>query len=316
MGSQRTAVLGFAGSLADPDVRLLVRPGHTYSFEEFCALPGPAIGLDGSVEGPSRRSLAGPHASFNHHECVERSSTRATCEQVMLEVGQGLWGRMQRDGRPGADIHVNDADEDVCTSLWVLSHPDRIDEALVRRLVTLEGLIDVTGGCWWPRWAEDEDLLGELAWVFAPCHDARRQGRPAEERLLREIIDEVGERVTAHVDGRGGQRPADGHFEVLARQGPVAVVREHGPYARVAARRAGLDTVICERWAGPVRVVNIAKTSPWAGTDLVSVFQVLNEIEGCSPEDCWGGSDLVGGSPRRSGTSLPLDLVLATVARQ
>ncbi|MGH9222634.1 MAG: hypothetical protein ACRD2W_02255 [Acidimicrobiales bacterium] len=314
MGSQRCVFTVSGRSVADPDIDLIIRPGTVMTPEEFCGLDGPAIGLDGAVSGAPFRRPGGPHASYNHHESVDRYSTRSTCEQCYLDVSQGLWLRMHRGGHPGADVYVNDADEDVCTALWVLANPRRINELAVRRLVEVEGILDVLAATWWPEWAEIDDMLAHLAWVYGPCHDARRDAQPADEESLRAIIEEVAERITAHVNGSGGRRAASTEYVPVLQRGAVAVVREYGPYARMQERLDGLETVISERWAGTVRIVSITKTTPWSSTDLATVYRRLNELEGCPPDDQWGGSDLVGGSPRRRGTSLSLETILDVVA--
>ncbi|MDQ3896207.1 MAG: hypothetical protein M3326_02970 [Actinomycetota bacterium] len=296
-----------------PALRVLPHPGRTFAFEWLRAQPAPAIALDGCVRGPSRWCPDGPYASMNHHEGVDRGSTRATCEQAVLLVSQGLWDTMTRDGVPCADVHVNDCDADVCTAVWALGHPDRLDEPAVQRLIGLEGILDTTGGCFTPPWA-DSETLAELAWTFEPYQGRRDHGDPIDGVVMTAVIEEVGDRITALVDGRGDRRPAWGDFELVARRGAVAAVVEHGPYARIAARRAGIQTLVAERRCGDRRVITLAKTSPFVTTDLNVAYARLNRLDGCPDDDGWGGSDLVGGSPRGRGTGLALDLILETVA--
>ena len=296
-----------------PTVRLRVHPGETFTFGRFCEMRAPAIALDGCVEGPSRISAAGPHATFNHHEGVDRLSTRATCEQVLLSVAQGLWARMSPGGTPEADVHVNDADPDVCTALWVLEHPPLVDHPAVQRLVAAEGILDTTGAYWCPPWV-DENLLAELAWVFEPYHEARDTGLPADVDGMRSLIAEVSDRITAYVEGRGERRPAWGEFHVVAQLGSVAAIIESGPYARMAVGRAGIRAVVAERQGAGKRTVTLAKESPFVNLNRLEAYRCLNEVEGCPIADQWGGSDLVGGSPRGSGTVLPLNTILEVVA--
>jgi hypothetical protein len=299
---------------ARPRVNLRVHPGQSFTFGRFCEMKAPAIALDGCVEGPSKVSAAGPHCSFNHHEGVDRLSTRATCEQVLLSVAQGLWDQMQPGGEPEAEVHVNDADPDVCTALWVLDHPELADHPAVQRLVAAEGILDTTGAYWCPPWV-DEILLAELAWMFEPYHAARDEGLPGDVEGLLRLIREVGDRITAYVDGRGERRPAWGEFDIVAKLGSVAAIVESGPYARMAVGRAGIQAVVAERESAGRRVITLAKASPFVAVDLVEAYRVLNEIEGCPTDDQWGGSDLIGGSPRGTGTYLPLTGILEVVAR-
>lgn len=297
-----------------PLIRVKEHPGETLTFDEFCEqTDGPNIAVDGYVSGPSDWSPDGPHASLNHHEGGYRLYTRATCEQARLAVAHGLWDQMASDGVPAADVHVNDADPDVCTTVYVLGHPERLDDVAVERLVAAEGIIDTTAAFWCPPWADGE-YLAALAWVYEPCFDARAGGRAADAPGLPALIAEVTERIEAHVDGRGERRPAWGDFDEVCRKGDVVAVVEHGPYARMALRRAGINAVVAERRSGHRRHVTLAKASPFAGPDLDRAYGRLNELEACAPNERWGGSDLVGGSPRRVGTALPLDEILAVVA--
>lgn len=297
-----------------PLIRVIEHPGETVTFEQFCReTQGPNIAVDGFVSGPSEWSPDGPHASFNHHEGGCRLFTRATCEQARLAVAHGLWDQMGRDGVPGADVHVNDGDPDVCTTVYVLGHPERLDDMAVERLVSAEGIIDTTAAFWCPPWV-DEDVLAALAWVYEPCYAARAAGRATDAAGLPELIEAVVERIEAHVDGRGGRRPAWGDFDEVGRREGVVAVVEHGPYARMALRRAGVNAIVAERRAGHRRHVTLAKASPFCGPDLDRAYGRLNALECCAPGERWGGSDLVGGSPRRIGTALPLEEILAVVA--
>jgi len=227
-------------------------------------------------------------------------------------VAHGIWDELTTDGVPGADVHVNDADPDVCTSIYVLSHPERLADGAVERLVVAEDIIDTTAAFWCPPWIDDR-YLAELAWVFAPYLTARETGLPRDEAGLRALIGEVLGRIAAHVDGRGGTSPAGGDFDVIARRGNAVAVIEHGPYARLALRRAGFMCIVAERTTGERRDITLAKASPFRGPDLLSCYRRLNELEKC-PTDGWGGSDLVGGSPREQGTSIPLVAILEAIA--
>ena len=53
----------------------------------------------------------------------------------------------------------------------------------------------------------------------------------------------------------------------------------------------GIPTVLDERF----------RAAAAASGDLDVAYDRLNELEACPPGQRWGGSDLVGGSPRRVG---------------
>ena len=94
-------------------------------WEEFCATHGPyTIGLDGYVAAGSRFDAAGPRLNLDHHDEVDRLATRATCAQALLAIRQGLFECFRDGDDPRAEVCVNDCDEDVCTSWFLLRHAD------------------------------------------------------------------------------------------------------------------------------------------------------------------------------------------------
>lgn len=291
---------------------LHVLAGQTMSFERFCAEPGPAVALDGFVPGPPCWE-ANRHWNFNHHEGVDRLTTRATCEQVALAIRMGLFSMLcPGDGtEPVIEVYVNDADADVCLSVWLLEHPGLVDDPAVVRLVAAEGMLDVTGGTSVPT--TDPAFLDELCWVFAPYDDARAAGVAGSDSEVVKIIAEVGDRIDAHLSGRGGRRLASGHYRVLARDGQVAVVREYGPLARARMRADGIGVFVSVRETKDHRIVSVGKTGPYVAMDLEAVWERLNRAEGCVGAERWGGGDSIGGSPRRGGTRLPVGVIMAAV---
>ena len=63
------------------------------SWDDFVkTYPENSIALDGFVTGPTHffKNEKGVWANFNHHEGVDRLSTRATCAQTLLAIRQGL----------------------------------------------------------------------------------------------------------------------------------------------------------------------------------------------------------------------------------
>lgn len=295
-------------------VRLLVRPRLTCTFDAFLAVLPPAVAVDGAVAGPSRWSPT-RHVNINHHEGVDRLSSKATCEQALLLLGLGMWPWLVAGDRSVVDVFVNDADADVATTVWELRNRDRVGEPAVQRLVAVEGAVDTAGGIWPDH--VGETMRAEVAWVFAPYDDARERLLPtADADTLEAIIDEIGGRITAYADGRGGRTTPASDFEVIARQGDVAAVIEHGPMARTALRRAGVSVFVSVREAGGRKIVTIGALTPFVALDLRCVYERLNQLEGCGPTDRWGGSDTtIGGSPRMAGTALSVATILDVVLR-
>jgi hypothetical protein len=289
---------------------LRVHPRQTISWEEFCAtVPPVAVALDGFVAGPPAADGAG-HFNFDHHVGVARYDTPATCTQVVAAVAS----RALPDGN--MDVHVNDADEDVSLSVWLLRNRHRCLDRRVLELVVAADALDTSGGC--DASGASADLLGELCWVMAPYRQVRNRVCRLTASEMAAVIDEVGDRLDAWLAGRGGRVPTAGEFTVLARAGPVAVIAEDGPLARTGLRDAGIAVFASvRRQPDGRRDVTVGTTGPDVGVDLGAVFDRLNVAQGVpvSSPDRWAGSDTIGGSPRRSGTRLGDDVLLAALAR-
>src|ERR1043165_7399997 len=130
---------------------LCIRPATIpLEWGEFCATHGPyTIGLDGYVASGSRFDPAGPRLNLDHHAEVDRLATRATCAQALLAIRQGLFECFRDRHGPRAEVCVNDCDEDVCTSWFLLSHADLAacgESPPLDRLVSLVDVLDTTAG--------------------------------------------------------------------------------------------------------------------------------------------------------------------------
>jgi hypothetical protein len=289
---------------------LVVHPRETIAFDTFDASPGPAVALDGFVAGPTR--FTSGHANFNHHEDVDRFATRATCEQVALAVRM----RLPLLADPQLSVHVNDPDPDVCFAVWLLEHPALVDHPAIERLCTLEGAVDASGGTCLPGSPDDVDTL---AWVVDPWAAWRTEGAPDGEMAA--VIRAVGGRLDAVAEGRPGRVDLTDSYEVVAATGDVWALVERHPLARARAAADGVRVYLAVR-PGPTpdtRTVSLGRVSPFVPADLPGCYAALNAAEpdghlAGDPLDCWGGSDLVGGSPRRSGTALPVAELVGIVA--
>ena len=298
---------------------LVIHPRQTLSFDQFCATDGPAVALDGYVVGPTRCDATGQHASFDHHAGVDRATTPATCQQVAAAIRDGVALLVDDHGRPRPQllVHVNDPDPDVALSWWLLNHPSLWDHPVVRRLVDLEGRLDASGGTIADA---DIDWLEVLAWVIEPWATARRSIPSLDAEGMAGVIDAVCVRIDELVAGRPGQLELTTSYELLHEVGPVWAICEHHPLARAAAVAEGARALVSVL-PGPhptTGTVTLCKADSDVPVDLELVYADLNLIEGrdLSDLDRWGGSDLVGGSPRSAGTHLSLDdIVDAVLAR-
>lgn len=286
---------------------LVIHPQEVVEFDYFQRLQGPAIALDGFVSGPTVYSKDLSHISFNHHEGSDRYATRATCEQVALALA-GRPGRFWRDR--SVQVHVNDADADVCLSYWLLAHPELAFSPPVVHLVHAEGCLDTSAGCVIPIF--DEHDMDKIAWVFEPCFTAPI---PASIDILRTVITEVGKRIDAFVSGTAREAKQNCSYNLVGSVGKVAIVSDAGPLARATMGRDGIEAYVLVRDTAGVHM-SVGVTDPTVDLDLPAVYRMLNVLEKGQgdPDGAWGGATTVGGSPRGSGTKLSCGVVAAVLA--
>lgn len=285
-----------------------------------------SIALDGFVATGPRRDMKGPRLNYNHHEEVDRLCTRATCGQVLMAIRQGLFQRFRRDGQPTAFVYVNDCDEDVCLSWFLLRNFFRFEgtmDPLLNRLVYMEDALDATAGAY--PFPKDLPLLQELAWVFAPYRNFRLSGGVDRKDAIefQAIIEQVCDNIDKHLMGKGGNQSLDLRYEVVAQGSFWAMVHETGAQARTAMYADGLKafTSVRERPDGRY-TYTIGRMSPFIPFNVPSILQKLNAADpeiGPDTEDMWGGGDTIGGSPRVNGTSLEpkevLDIISSEIER-
>lgn len=275
-----------------------------------------SIALDGYVTGGPKFEGHGPCANFNHHELVDRLSTRATCAQVLMAIRQGLFARFRDESGPRAEVFVNDCDEDVCTAWTLLKHHHLVENTTnpnFNRLVFMEDMLDATAGAY--PFSPDLPTLRELAWVFEPYRQFRLSGQldKKDARGYEGVITDVESRILRHVVGQGKEIPLDTRFERLGGGKGWTMVKEIGAQARTGIFASGIRAFVSvrEREPGKYSYV-IGRMSPFIPLDLNVLCSRLNEAEGAT-EDRWGGADIIIGSPRIGGSVLPPDEVAKLV---
>jgi hypothetical protein len=292
------------------------------SWEEFCRRTEPfSVALDGYVaDGPQQDyGPQGPRQNFNHHEGVYRPATRATCAQVLVEVRDGFYERFRDDNGPRVDAYMDDCDEDIGTSVTILKHPHLAEQTmnpLLNRLVGIEDMLDTFAGAY--PFPKDLPVLHELAWVFDPYRRFRLSGglerRRASEYLG--IVEDVEQRILAHLTGHGSAIPLDFRYEVLRQGDGWVMVRELGAQARTAMLADGIRAFVSvrDRPSG-ARTIVIGKFKTHTPGNLGAVIAACNEAEGDHAADRWGGGSNIIGGPRVSGTRLD-DQTIAEIMDQ
>ena len=292
-------------------VELNVEPGKVYNWSEFKReKPFYSIALDGFVDSSTKRNANGPYANYNHHSGVDRLSTRSTSEQVYLEIKMGLFDTFQEEGIPNAQVYVNDSDEDVCLSWWLLKNHEQVKDRTkhnIHQLVNYEDLLDTTGGAY-PL--EDINMRRQMAWIFEPYNEARFHGRLAkmDEGEMKEIIESVEERIDDYVLGKGKELSLEGHYEKIGGGKDWALTKETGTASRRAMYEDGINAfaTLVEEREDDYYVYVLGKKSAWVPFDIKKLYKRLNEEEGFTDEhNKWGGSNVIGGSPKETGSKLP-----------
>lgn len=205
------------------------------------------------------------------------------------------------------NIYVNDCDEDVCTACFLLKYSymsELVTNPNINRLVNMEDALDTTSGTYpFPKSAK---ILSEMAWVFEPYRKARKFGLLAnkDEELYKSIITDVENRIMQYITGRGQTIELDTRYKVIGGGKGWALVEEIGEYARTGMMSDGINAFVSVK---PLKDNKfqyvIGKISPFVSFPVENIFQIFNNKEQCTT-DLWGGGDIIGGSPRVSGSNL------------
>ncbi len=193
------------------EIILHAEPGIVRNWQDFQADKPPfSIALDGYVSGRTKFAPSGPFANFNHHEDVDRLATRSTCMQIYFSIVLGLFDAFRKDGKPYAHVYVNDADQDVCMSYWLLTHPERVKSVKwgepLAKFIILEDFIDASAGAYpFDDSHKPDSLIKKMAWVFEPYTAARKERRlhSMSGADLKELIGEVSGRISLFADNKG-----------------------------------------------------------------------------------------------------------------
>lgn len=292
-------------------INLLAEPGVVVSWDEFTDTKPPySIALDGYVNSVSELDINGPYLNLDHHSGVKRLVTRSTCAQVYLSIVLGLFKLFQNDNQPHANIYVNDCDQDVCLSYWLLKNPDKIldlrAQDYITRLIIGEDFIDATAGSF--PIDLTRDIMQQTFWVFEPYTTARTNGElgKSSSAQLVELILNVYERIDLYAEGKAQKIEIDDRYEIVGGGKGWKLAKEIGPYARTQLYQEGYQALITYRDnQDGTYTYSIGKISNFIIFPITDLYHVLNHSEKLNDtNDQWGGSTIIGGSPRRSGSKL------------
>lgn len=295
------------------------------SWKQFCKTSPPfSIAIDGYVNTGPMFDPSGPRQNFNHHEDVDRLGTRATCAQALLAIRQGLFDCFRDEHSRKIIAYANDCDQDVCTTSFLFKYGYIVEHTMnpmLNRLVEMEDKLDATAGAY--PYPPDLPVLGELAWVYEP-YTRFRLGGGLERKCgadFLQVVTDVEFRIMKHIVGGGGSIPLDFRYKRVGGGKDWSLVVEVGTQARTKMFSDGIHAYVSvrERPDGKSWTYTIGRMSHFVPFDIPRFFTVLNEAEGIDNKsrDRWGGANIVGGSPRVSGSKLSpsrvQDIINATI---
>ena len=297
-------------------IKLIAEPGVVLSWDEFIQTKPPySIALDGYVNSDSELDFNGPYLNLDHHSGVKRLITRSTCAQVYLSIVLGLFKLFQKDNQPHANIYVNDCDQDVCLSYWLLKNPDKIKNLKVQdniaRLIIGEDFLDATAGSF--PIDLTRDITQQGIWIFEPYTIARNKGELKNHSASQvvELIKSVYERIDLYTEGKAQKIEVNARYEIVGGGKDWVLAKEIGAYARTKLYQEGVQALITFRINHDATYTySIGKISSFINFPITDLYKVLNQAENLiDSNNQWGGSTIIGGSPRRSGSKLkPEDL--------
>lgn len=313
-----------------PTVR--VRIDRTFSSTRGAArsADGGTIFLDGAAEGEPFMDVQRDVYNLDHHDGVVRSFTLATCEQATVLVLRGL----DLQAREWT-VWANDPDLDTVMAIWVLLNHMRLREegAAVRRrvlpLVRMEGCIDVHGLerlelCGFPPETEKE-MFERLETLREREAEVRQTGQWAEIDVLEYtlgllhridgLVYEPHEIAEEHrVEELARAELSGGRFAIACRAvGDAGGVYEvERSLRRLYGQRLGLIALQKDE-----RNYTVRQVDPFLPASLGRLYEQLNLVDpqagGRSSGNRWGGSEEIGGSPRKTGTGLSPKEIIAVV---
>lgn len=276
--------------------------------------PNRSIALDGYVIGPSKffQNENTIMANFNHHEGVDRLSTRATCAQVLLAVRQDLVDVFKdKNNEVDFTVFVNDCDQDVCLSWFILNNYwicQQTINPLINRLVHIEDMMDTCSGAY--PFSIDMPIMKQVAWIFEPYTQYRISGQieSKDNKGFKNVIYDVERRIHEHILGKGKSVSLDVAYEKIGGGTNWSMVIEKGFDARTAMMSHGIKAFVSVRNRPDGKYAySIGKLSNFFQFDLELLYNALNQAE--QGIDKWGGSNTIGGSPRSTGSNLTPDQV-------
>lgn len=152
------------------------------------------------------------------------------------------------------------------------------------------------------------DTVQQSFWIFEPYTIARNNGelKNYSSSQMVELIMRVYERIQLYTEGKAQKIEVDARYEIVGGGKGWTLAKEIGAYARAHLYQEGVQALITFRDnQDGTYTYSIGKISGFINFPIQEFYNVLNQAENLiDPNNQWGGSTIIGGSPRRSGSKL------------
>jgi hypothetical protein len=195
-------------------------------------------------------------------------------------------------------------------SYWLLKNSEKLEglrfENVLFQLILFEDILDASAGAYPIN--PDNPQIHRQAWIYEPYTQARTDGSiySMSKKEMKDILRSVSDRIDAAIGGRSGEIELDTRFEKIGGGPGWQLILEEGPYARTKlfSEKIKAYVALVEN-REDTYAYSIGKMSPFVMFPLERIYEALNKAEGLSSkENCWGGSAIIGGSPRKTGSRL------------
>jgi len=297
------------------EFRLNILPRESMSWDKFVSsTPENSIALDGVVLGGPRFDMDTNHFNFDHHDGVIREVTMSTCMQVYFAIKGGIMNSLlPKKDLYGvvANIYINDTDQDTSFAVWLIKNHEKFEGTQsiphINRLLSLTDRWDITGGAFPMNIADD--LVRQHTWVFEPYTKLRKSGKlsQADSDIMFDNLMSVMGRLNVFLMGQSGESKLDIRHRILYDSPVFKIVDEvGGNEARYYLYGKGMNSflsLVAKKPDGRF-VYSLGRRSQFINFPVEKLYEDFNRAEGLTKDNGWGGSNIIGGSPRGNGSSL------------
>ena len=114
------------------------------------------------------------------------------------------------------------------------------------------------------------------------------------------------ERINHYLEGKAQEIEVDARYQIVGGVEGWILAKEIGAYARTKLYQEGVQALITFRDnEDGTYTYSIGKISDFIKFPIPELYNVLNQAENLiDPNNQWGGSTIIGGSPLRSGSKM------------